>query len=105
MGTHGDSRSHLEAEPLRSKDRGFFSYNIDEFNLLSNFFYSNRKFCGKIVDRITIKVLHYIGPTRVCSRPMPKCILSKTIIYNYNYVNYYEKLIRLLASQPDGPLD
>ena len=29
-GTHGDSRSHLEAEPLRSKDRGFFSYNIED---------------------------------------------------------------------------
>ena len=28
-GTHGDSRSHLEAGPLRSKDRGFFSYNIE----------------------------------------------------------------------------
>ena len=28
-GTRGDSRSPVEAEPLRSKDKGFFSYNID----------------------------------------------------------------------------
>ena len=28
-GTRGDSQSPVEAEPLRSKDRGFFSYNID----------------------------------------------------------------------------
>ena len=29
-GTRGDSQSPVEAEPLRSKDRGFFSYNIDK---------------------------------------------------------------------------
>ena len=29
VGTFGDSQSLLEREPLRSKDRGLFSYNID----------------------------------------------------------------------------
>ena len=29
-GTLGDSQSPVEAEPLRSKDRGFFSYNIEK---------------------------------------------------------------------------
>ena len=29
VGTFGDSHSLLEREPLRSKDRGLFSYNID----------------------------------------------------------------------------
>ena len=28
-GTRGDSQSPVEAEPLRSKDRGLFTYNID----------------------------------------------------------------------------
>ena len=28
-GTRGDSQSPVEADPLRSKNRGFFSYNID----------------------------------------------------------------------------
>ena len=28
-GTRGDSRSPVEAEPLRSKDRGLLTYNID----------------------------------------------------------------------------
>ena len=29
VGTFGDSQSLLEREPLRSKDRGLFPYNID----------------------------------------------------------------------------
>ena len=29
-GTRGDSQSPVEAEPLRSKDRGVFSYNIED---------------------------------------------------------------------------
>ena len=29
-GTHGDSQSHVERQPLRSKDRGLFTYNIDD---------------------------------------------------------------------------
>ena len=29
VGTGSDSQSLLEAEPLRSKDRGLFTYNID----------------------------------------------------------------------------
>ena len=28
-GTRGDSQSHAERDPLRSKDRGLFTYNID----------------------------------------------------------------------------
>ena len=31
-GTHGDSRSPVEAEPLRSKDRGILTYNIDNID-------------------------------------------------------------------------
>ena len=33
-GTRGDSQSLVEAEPLRSKDRGLFTYNIDPSHLL-----------------------------------------------------------------------
>ena len=32
VGTVGDSKSPVEAEPLRSKDRGFFTYNIEDVN-------------------------------------------------------------------------
>ena len=35
-GTRGDSLSPVEAEPLRSKDRGFFSYNIDMVKFSNN---------------------------------------------------------------------
>ena len=30
VGRFGDSQSLLEREPLRSKDRGLYSYNIDD---------------------------------------------------------------------------
>ena len=33
MGTGGDVQTLLEAEPLRSKDRGLFTYNIDICNV------------------------------------------------------------------------
>ena len=29
-GTRGDAQSPVEAEPLRSKDRGLFTYNIED---------------------------------------------------------------------------
>ena len=29
-GTRGDSQSHAERDPLRSKDRGIFTYNIED---------------------------------------------------------------------------
>ena len=34
-GTRGDSQSPVEAEPLRSKDIDFFSYNIEEDNWIA----------------------------------------------------------------------
>ena len=32
-GTRGDSQSHVEREPLPSKDRGIFTYNIESICL------------------------------------------------------------------------
>ena len=32
-GTRGDSKSHVEPEPLRSKDIGLFTYNIEKMTL------------------------------------------------------------------------
>ena len=35
-GTRGDSQSHAERDPLRSKDRGLFTYNIDYVKIALN---------------------------------------------------------------------
>ena len=45
VGTFGDSQSFLEREPLRSKDRGLFSYNIDTRHVFTR---SRSWLCSKL---------------------------------------------------------
>ena len=61
-GTRGDSQSHAERDPLRSKDRAFFSYNIDvrkHFKLVMSLLST-----AAIYDRINVNHI-YLWPSYV----------------------------------------
>ena len=51
VGTGGDVQTLLEAEPLRSKDRGLFTYNIDIYRCIYlNVIKLTNDVCGRVFD-------------------------------------------------------